>query len=87
MAKLKYVLRSEKLHKTNKQLNDMQDQFSFKNNRKKNPKQNKTKKPLKQKTTLPPKQPQTQTFFFSKPAQHPAWGLDFSKELSSHLCS
>lgn len=85
MAKLKYVLRSEKLHKTNKQLNDMQDQFSFKKQqKKKKAKQNKTHP--KQKTIPPPKQSQTQTFFL-KPAQHPAWGLDFSKELSSHLCS
>lgn len=89
MAKLKYVLRSEKFHKTNKQLNDMQDQFSFKTNRKKTLNKTKQKKKTnpKQKTIPPPKQPQTQTFFFSKPAQHPAWGLDFSKELSSHLCS
>lgn len=35
MDELKYALRSEKLHKASKQFNDMQGQFSFKNNRKK----------------------------------------------------
>lgn len=62
MLKPKYVLSSEKLNKTNKQVNDVQDQFSLKN-KNKNTKQKQTKKPPNKKTITPPKQLQTQTFF------------------------
>lgn len=53
----------------------------------KNTKQNQTKKPPQTKNNSPTKTASDPDIFFSKPAQHPAWGLDFSKELSSHLCS
>lgn len=78
MAKLKYVLRCEKLHKTSKQLNDMQDQFSFKND--KNPKQNKTKQ------KYPPTKTASDPDFFQA-SSTPSMGARFSKELSSHLWS
>lgn len=61
MDKLKYMLKSKKLHKTSKQLNDMQDQFSFKNNKKISIQDQKTPK---QKTITPPKELQTKTFIF-----------------------
>lgn len=82
MLKPKYVLSSEKLNKTNKQLNDVQDQFSFKNNskkqtNKKTPKKNKTKKPPNKKQS--PHQNSFRPRLFFKPAQHPAWVLDFPK--------
>ena len=86
MAKLKYVLRSEKLHKTNKQLNDMQDQFLLKTTEKTlnktNPQTPETKNNPLTKTASHP-----DFFFFFKASSTPSMGLDFSKELSSHLCS
>lgn len=84
MLKPKYVLSSEKLNKTNKQVNDVQDQFSLKN-KNKNTKQKQTKKPPNKKQS--PHQNSFRPRLFFQPAQHPAWVLDFSKELSSHLWS
>lgn len=79
MAKLKYVLRCENLHKTSKQLTDMKDQFSFKND--KNPKQNKTKK------VSPPTKTASDPDFFQVSLTPSIMGARFSKECSSHLWS
>lgn len=80
MAKLKYVLRCEKLHKTSKQLNDMKDQFSFKND--KNPKQSKTKE-----KKYPPTKTVSDPDFFQVSLTPRIMGARFSKECSSHLWS